>query len=73
LQVKLSLLLVVANGGIFSFPIDLLFLVPNFTTFLLTTFPKLVPYPLRIYNQNLKFGIFVLWAMFLEKAPVTEL
>jgi len=57
----------------FSFLIDLLFLVPNFITVLLTTFPKLVPYPLRIYNQNLKFGIFVLWAMFLEKAPVIEL
>jgi hypothetical protein len=65
--------LVVANGGTFSFPIDLLFPIPNFKTSHLIISPKLVPFPLRTFNPNLKFGIFVLWAMYLEKALAIEL
>jgi hypothetical protein len=73
LQVTLSLLLAVVKDETFSFPINLLFPIPNFKTSHLIISPKLVLYPLRTFNQNLKFGTFVLWAMFLEKAPVTEL
>jgi uncharacterized PurR-regulated membrane protein YhhQ (DUF165 family) len=72
-QVKLPLLLLVANGETCFFPIDLLFPAPNFKTFPLIISPELVLYPLRIFNHNLKFGNFVPWAMFLAKALVSEL
>jgi hypothetical protein len=72
MQVSLPQLLAVANGMTSFIPIDLLVPAPSFKTFLLITSPELVLYPLRIFNHNLKFGNFVLWAIFLAKTLVTE-
>ncbi|KAJ6925329.1 hypothetical protein NC651_009867 [Populus alba x Populus x berolinensis] len=67
LQVNLPLLPATTNGEIFSVQVNLLTPAPNFKIFHLITFPKPVLYPQRISSRDLKFGIFVLWVMFLGK------
>jgi hypothetical protein len=67
-QVTPSLLLVIANGGTFSPPIDLLVLILNFNTSHIIIYLELVTFLLMTFNLNLMFGNSVLWAMSLGRS-----